>query len=135
MRAAQSAIVVALGSGLALFGSRRFHALWTIPLAIVAAKFLFDPIVFEYYTLSASIAALLAACIITMRALPWLRVVFAIATYLIVFPFWANPTGDGSSSLAPAVSVWMLVVSALWVGQSLQQTDPLRESRARSQRR
>jgi hypothetical protein len=118
MRAVQSGVVVALGAALALFGRGRLRALWAVPLGIVAAKLLLDPIVFEYYTLSASVLAVLGACVIAAQAMPWSRVVLAIAAYLVVFPFWADPTGDGGSSLAPAVSVWMLVVAAFWIGLS-----------------
>lgn len=114
MRAAQSGIVVALGSALALFGRGRLHALWAVPLAIIATKLLLDPIVFEYYTLTASMLAALAGSLTTISLPRWLRVGAAIGAYLVIFPFWLGG-GYAMSSLDPVVGLCTLII-VTWAG-------------------
>jgi Glycosyltransferase family 87 len=88
MRAAQSAIVVTLGSVLALFAGGRPQADWALPLALVATKLTLDPIVFEYYGLSLGITVLLAAAVDFARAAQWQRLLPSAAIYLLVYPSW-----------------------------------------------
>jgi hypothetical protein len=88
MRALQSAVVVGVGGALAVFARARRHALWAIPLAIVATKLLLDPIVFSYYYLSLAVLAVLGATLLVATLPPWLRLPLVGAGYLVVFPFW-----------------------------------------------
>jgi len=104
MRAAQSAIVVALGSALALFARGRAHADWALPLAIVAAKLLLDPTVFEYYSLSLAVLVLTCVGLLFSRARSWFRLVVASLSYFVIFPIWFVQ-GDQLAAVALGVSL------------------------------
>jgi hypothetical protein len=49
LRLAQGALAVGAGAGVARLLRRSPHALWAVPLAIVAAKLLLDPDLYSYY--------------------------------------------------------------------------------------
>lgn len=101
-RVAQSAIVVLVGSGLAWMarGSRR--ALWAVPLALIGAKLVLDPILFEYYSLSLGVAALLAGVLVARRWPQWVRVPGAALVYLVLDPSWLL---DGNELALPGLVI------------------------------
>jgi hypothetical protein len=105
MRAAQSAIVVALGSALALLARDGPHADWAIPLAIIAAKLLLDPIVFEYYTLSTNLGGFIAAALVCSGGTEWLRLPIVEGTHLLLSPLWLV---GGNSSAAVGMCVGII---------------------------
>lgn len=97
MRAAQSAIVVALGATLALFTRGRTLVDWALPLVIVGAKLLVDPIVFEYYVMTIDVLALIGSCAFVARYPSWMRLVPVALTLLAISPTWISG-GDGTAS-------------------------------------
>lgn len=86
MRAAQSAIVVSLGSVLAVFahGSLRPNFDWVAPLVIIAIKTVLDPITFEYYSLGPLILGLAGSGFLVALIAPWFRLGVATTLYLLV---------------------------------------------------
>ncbi|HEY7875905.1 MAG TPA: hypothetical protein VIG64_12380 [Actinomycetota bacterium] len=106
MRAAQSAIVVLLGSALALVARGRPHADWALPLTIAAVKLLLDPILFEYYSLSIAVLAVIGAAGVAFGR--WIGLLVAAAFYLAVtVPH--PPYAEGVSGYS---TLWTLLVAS-----------------------
>jgi hypothetical protein len=61
LRMVQGAVALAAGVVLALVLRRAFRAVWAVPLAIVAARLLFDPALYSWYWLGMETLTLIAA--------------------------------------------------------------------------
>jgi len=59
-RLAQGVVAVSAGAGVALLARRSPHATWEVPAAVIAGRFLLEPVNFRYYWLGIWTLALIA---------------------------------------------------------------------------
>ncbi len=72
LRLFQGAVALTVGITLALVLRRAARAVWAVPLAIVAARLLFDPTLYSWYWLGMETLALVAAAeVLTSMPLRW----------------------------------------------------------------
>jgi hypothetical protein len=72
LRLVQGALALTVGITLALVLRRAVRAVWAVPLAIVAARLLFDPTLYSWYWLGMETLALVAAAeVLTSMPLRW----------------------------------------------------------------
>jgi hypothetical protein len=69
-RLAQAAFALAFGVAIARVTRRSPHALWLVPLAVVAARLLLDPLLSDYYFTALEGPALAGAALLATRGLP-----------------------------------------------------------------
>lgn len=71
LRIAQTLIALAVGAGVALLTRRTDYGLWLVPLAVVTARLLLDPLVFPYYWLAPAAVGLWAVGALAMSREWW----------------------------------------------------------------
>lgn len=87
MRAGQALAIVCAGAALALlFRSRPFQAVWAVPLGILMAKMLTDPLDYHYYWLPVWTVVLVGAAAGLPRGPAWVAPALAGGFYLVLLP-------------------------------------------------
>ena len=113
-RAIEGAIIVGIGTIVALMARRSPEAVWAVPLALAAARFLPDPLAYYYYWLPVGTIGVIAL----VRAMPprpsWLAGAAMAVFYATLLPFfflhgtanalWIIAAGAGSIAIAVAAA-------------------------------
>jgi hypothetical protein len=108
LRALQAAVAVLAGWGVALLTRRTRYAVWLVPLAIIAARLVADPLLLNYYWVAPAAVALsgLAAAI---YARAW--VAAGVATILVGWFWFPRPQPFISAALMLLVVVVCAIVA------------------------
>jgi hypothetical protein len=110
MRLVESAFLLCACAVAALVLRRSLVGVWAAPLAVVAARFLVDPLNYHYYWLSVGTIALVGAATLLPAGPSWRRVPVAVAFYVTVFP-WFVLVGAAAASYIAFVSISMIAAA------------------------
>ena len=88
MRLAQGAVILAAGAGLSLLARGSRAAAWAVPLGIVAARLLVDPLDYHYYWLPVGTILLVAMATTLPQRISWLHLPAATVFYATLLPFF-----------------------------------------------